>query len=148
MKSLGIFDDFFLYIERFCEEGYPLILKVLLCLWIKASLLNFWVKIFSLNSLISIRVSKSGIEYPITREFSSNRVLGYSTKLLDTRTRVINWKFTKFSHNFRQIFSWKILISKYFLMNIHWKTIFLNFNIRFKIFNNGWTNHDCSMDTV
>jgi hypothetical protein len=87
--------------------------------------------LFFLIFMIVFRVSKSSIEYPITRQFSSNRVLGYPTKLLDTRTRVINWKFTNFSHNFRQVFSWKILISKYFLMNIHWKTNFLNFNIRF-----------------
>jgi hypothetical protein len=63
------------------------------------------------------RVSKSSIGYSITRRFSSNRVLGYSTKLLDTRTQVINWKFTKFSHNFCQVFTWKILITKYFHIN-------------------------------
>ncbi len=85
---------------------------------------------------LETRVSKSGIGYSITRRFSSNRVLGYPTKLLDTRTRVNYWNFTRFSHNFRKVFTWKILISKYFLINIHWKTIFFNVIIRSSIFNN------------
>jgi hypothetical protein len=102
---------------------------------------------------IQMRIFKIGFPSRVsgTRlpgHFPGNRVLGYPTKLPDTRTRVINWYFTKFSHSFWEVFGWKILISKYFLIKIHCKTVFLNFYIKFWIFNKSLSNLNFSMDNI